>query len=85
MQNKNTYAILVLLFNAIGITSFLNGNKKKGIFTILSHCITLGIVGIINGIKGIILGIKIFKMTDEEFAAADKATLQDAIVLFYKD
>jgi hypothetical protein len=24
-------------------------------------------------------------MTDEEFEAADKATLTDAIVLFYKD
>lgn len=85
MDNKMTYGILVLLFNAIGITSFLKGNTKKGILTIVSHCITLGIIGLINGIKGIILGIKIIQMSDEEFAAADKATLEDAIVLFYKD
>lgn len=85
MQNRTTYAVLTLLFNSIGITSFLNGNKKKGIYTILSAVVTIGIFGIINGIKGILLAIKIFKMTDDEFAAADKATLEDAKVLFYKD
>ena len=85
MKDRTTYAILVLLFNQIGISSFINGNTKKGIFTILSGFITLGIVSIINAIKGIILAIKIFQMTDEEYAAADKATLEDTIVFFYKD
>ncbi|MBO7214892.1 MAG: hypothetical protein J6V66_05295 [Clostridia bacterium] len=84
-MSKATYAILVFLFNGYGITSFLNGNNKKGIYTIISAFITLGVVGIINGIKGILLALKIFKMTDEEYAAADKATLEDAIVLLYKD
>ena len=85
MDNKVTYGVLVLLFNALGITSFLKGNNKKGLFTILSHIITCGIVGLINAIKGIILGIKILQMSDEDFAAADKSTLEDTIVLFYKD
>ena len=85
MKDRTTYAILVLLFNQIGISSFINGNTKNGIFTILSGFITLGIVSIINAIKGIILAIKIFQMTDEEYAAADKATLEDAIVFFCKD
>ena len=84
-MNKSTYAILVFLLNGYGITSFLNGNTKKGLFTILSNFITCGVVGLINSIKGIILAIKIFKMTEEDYAAADKATLEDAIVLFYKD
>ena len=84
MDNRTTYAILVLFFNAIGITSFLKGNTQKGLFTILSHVITCGIVGFINAIKGIILAIKIFQMSDEEFAAADKDKLEDVIVLFYK-
>ena len=84
-MNKMTYGILVLLFNAIGITSFINGNNKKGLFTIISHLITFGIVGLINAIKGILLAIKILQMTDEEYEAADKAALQDVIVLFYKD
>lgn len=85
MDNRITYAVLTLLFNQLGVPSFLAGNSKKGLFTILSAIITFGIVGLINAIKGIILAIKIFKMTDEEFAAANKADLTDAIVFFYKD
>ncbi|MBO7187536.1 MAG: hypothetical protein J6V68_03980 [Clostridia bacterium] len=84
-MNKTTYAILTLLFNSYGVTSFLNGNTKKGVFTIISAIVTFGIVGMINAIKGIIAGIKIFQMTDEAFDAADKTTLSDAIVFFYKD
>ena len=84
MDNRVTYAVLTLFFNEIGIHSFLKGNVKKGIFTILSAIITCNIIGLINAIKGIILAIKIFQMTDEQFAA-EKDTLEDAIVLFYKD
>lgn len=84
-MNKTTYAVLTLLFNMYGVPSFIQGNTKKGIFTIISAVVTCNVVGVINAIKGIILGIKIFKMTDEEFEATDKATLTDAIVLFYKD
>ena len=84
MEDRTTYAILVLLFNAIGITSFLKGNAQKGLFTIISSIITCGIIGFINAIKGILLAIKIFQMTDEAFAAADKAAFDDTIVLFYK-
>ena len=84
MDNRTTYALLVLLFNSYGITSFLKGNTKKALFTILSAVITFGVVGFINSIKGILLAIKIFKMTDEEFASA-KDTLEDAIVLLYKE
>ena len=85
MDNKIVYAALVFLFNCYGITSFLQGNTKKGLFTILSHFITCGIVGFINAIKGILMAIKIFQLSDEEFAAADKASFEDTIVLFYKD
>ena len=81
-MNKTTYAILVILFNQIGITSFLNGNVKKGILTIVSGIITCEVVFIINFIKGILLGINILKMTDEEFAAADKASLESVIAFF---
>ena len=84
-MNKTLYGILVLLLNQYGITAFLNGNVKKGIFTILSAIITCGVVGIINFVKGIMMAINILKMTEEEFAAADKASFEDAIVFFYKD
>ncbi|MBO7341367.1 MAG: hypothetical protein J6U87_01665 [Clostridia bacterium] len=85
MDNKLVYAILVFLFNQYGVVSLLNGKTKKCIFTILSGIITFGIVSLINWIKGILVTIKILQMSDEEFAAADKAALEDTIVLFYKD
>ena len=85
LMNKTVYAILTLLFNSYGVPSFIAGNAKKGILTIVSACITFGIVGLINAIKGIIAAIKIFKMTEEEYNAADKASLSDAIAFFYKD
>ena len=81
-MSKTVYALLVLFLNSWGITSFLNGNIKKGIFTILSSWITCSVVGIINAIKGIILAISIFKMTDDEFAAADRASLESVIAFF---
>ena len=83
-MNKTTYGVLVLLLNGYGMASFLNGNTNKGIFTIVSSFITLGILGFVNVIKGILMGIKILQMTDEEFEASDKATFEDSIVLFYK-
>ena len=84
-MNKTTYGILVLLFGSYGAASFLNGKVKKGIFAIISAWITCGIVGVINAIKGIIMGINILKMSDEEFEAADKATFENGIVFFCKD
>ena len=85
MNDKLTYGLLTLLLNGYGAPFFLLGNSQKGIFTIVTSFITLGILGFVNAIKGLILGIKILQMSDEEFAATDKATLTDAIVLFYKD
>ena len=83
-MDKTTYGILVLLLGSYGAASFLNGNTQKGIFTIISGIITCGVVAFINAIKGIIMGIKILQMSDEEFKAADKASFEDAIVLLYK-
>ncbi|MCR5695122.1 MAG: hypothetical protein K6G89_09205 [Clostridia bacterium] len=52
---------------------------KEGILRIVLACVTFGVIGIINFVKGIILGIKILKMTDEEYAGTDKATLLNGI------
>ena len=84
-MNKIVFGIMTIIFNEYGVPSFMNKNIKKGILTIVSGIITLGVVAIINFIKGIINGIKILKMTDEEFAAADKAALVDAIAFFCKE
>lgn len=79
MDNKILFGVMSIIFNHLGVPSFLVGDKKRGIKTIIFGIITIGIIAIINLIKGIIAGVKILKMTDEEFAAADKASLIDAI------
>ncbi len=84
-MNKTTFGILTLLLNSYGLPSFLNGNIKKGVFTIVSGVITCGVVAVINAIKGIIMGIKILQMSDADFEAADKASFEDVIVFFCKD
>lgn len=84
-MNKTTFGILTLVLNSYGLPSFLNGNVKKGVFTIVSGVITCGVVAVINAIKGIIMGIKILQMSDADFEAADKASFEDAIVFFCKD
>ena len=41
---------------------------KKGVIRIILAIITFGVIGIINFVKGIILGVQVLKMTDEEYA-----------------
>jgi hypothetical protein len=54
------------------------GKIKAGILRIVLGIITCDVIMIINFIKGIILGIKILKMSDEEFAEK-KETLFNGI------
>lgn len=75
MDNKILYGIMTIIFNAIGVPCFMQGKVKAGILRIVLNFITFGVIGIINEILGIIQGIKILCMSDEEYAAADKATL----------
>ena len=77
-MNRTTFGILTLLLNSYGVPCFILGDAKTGIMRIVLAVVTCGIVGLINVIKGIILGIKILKMTDEEFEA-QKETLVDGI------
>ena len=78
MDNRDLFGVLTILFNNIGVPCFILGKAKAGILRIVLNFVTCGIVGIINFIKGILLGIKILKMTDEEYAA-QKDTLLDGI------
>ena len=77
MDNKVLYALMTLLFNGFGVPFFMQGKTKNGILKVVLAIIP--IVGqvscLVNGIMGIIMAIKIFQMSDEEYAAADKATL----------
>ena len=80
MDNRVLYGVLTILFNQIGVPCFLRGDVKKGIIRLVLAIIPIvgWVIAIINFVKGIILGIKILKMTDEEFAA-QKDTLDDGI------
>lgn len=72
MDNKIVFAIMTIIFNQIGVPNFLVGDKNTGIKKIIFGVISLGVIAIINAIQGIIQGIKILQMSDEDFAAADK-------------
>ena len=66
---------MTIIFNSIGVPCFMVGKTTAGVLRIVLSIITFGVIGVINEIFGIIQGIKILCMSDEEFAAADKATL----------
>lgn len=68
MDNRVLFGVLTILFNGYGIPCFLQGNAKAGIMRIVLNFVSCGIIGIINFIKGVILGIEILKMSDEEYA-----------------
>jgi hypothetical protein len=78
MNNRILFGILCICFNQIGVPCFLQGNTSKGIKRIVFGVITCGIISLINAIKGIILGINVLKMTDEEFEEK-KYTLDSGI------
>ena len=68
MDNKVLFGVMCIIFNAIGVPCFMQGRVKQGVWRIVLNCITFGIVGLINEIMGIILGIKVLCMSDEEYA-----------------
>lgn len=74
MDNRVLYGIMTLIFNAVGVPCFMQGKVKAGILRIVLGVVTCGIISLINEIMGIILGIKILTMSDEQFAE-QKATL----------
>ena len=74
MDNRIVYGILTLLLNSLGVPCFLQGKTKAGVLRIVLGVVTCGIVGVINQIMGIILGIQILCMSDAEFQEK-KATL----------
>ena len=75
MDNRVLYGIMTLIFNSIGVPCFMQGKTKTGVLRIILGIVTCGVISMINEIMGIVQGIKILCMSDEEYAAADKSTL----------
>ena len=69
MNNKKLFGIMCILFNEYGVPNFMQGQVSTGILKIVLGVVSCGVIAIINFIKGIILGISILKMTDEEYEA----------------
>ena len=67
MNNRVLFGVMCILFNSYGVPCFMQGNVKAGILRIVLGVVTCGILGLVNGIMGILLGIEVLKMTDEEF------------------
>ena len=68
MDNRILFGIMTIIFNSIGVPCFMAGKVKTGILRIVLGIVSCGIISIINEIMGIIQGIKILCMSDEEFA-----------------
>ena len=69
MDNKVLYGIMTLIFNAVGVPCFMRGDVKTGILRIVLCCVTFGVIGTIHEIMGIVMGIKILTMSNEEYQA----------------
>ena len=71
MDNKVLFGIMCILFNSIGVPCFMQGKTKTGILRIVLSIIPIAgqVIAAINGIMGIILGIKVLQMSEEDYAA----------------
>ncbi len=76
MDNRILYGIMTLIFNSYGVPCFMQGKVKAGVLRIVLGFVTFGIIGTINAIMGIILGIRILCMSDEQFAEQKETLLK---------
>ena len=79
MENKLVFGILTIALNGVGVPCFMQGQIKAGVLRIILAAVTFCVIGIINTVKGILLGIQILKMTDEEYEAARKEYITSGI------
>lgn len=78
MDNRVLFGVMCIIFNSIGVPCFMQKQIKTGILRIVLGVVTCGVIEIINFVKGIILGVQVLKMTDEEYAEK-KGTLSSGI------
>ena len=78
MGNKFLFAVIMAFTNHLGIPAFMQGRKKTGLVRLALTFVTFGICGFINGILGLLLGIRILRMSSDEFED-EKYTLDTGI------
>ena len=69
MDNRILFGIMCIIFNAVGVPCFMQGHIGRGVKRIILGIVSCGVIAIINEIKGIILGIRILEMSNEEYQA----------------
>lgn len=78
MDNRVLFGIMCIIFNSYGVPCFMQGHVKTGILRIVLGIVTCGVIGVINVIQGIILGVQVLQMSDEEYAEK-KGTLSRGV------
>lgn len=78
MDNRVLFGVMCIIFNSLGVPCFMQGRIKAGILRIVLGIVTCGVIEIINFVKGIILGVQVLKMSDEEYQEK-KMTLASGI------
>ena len=66
-SDRVAFAIMCMISNAIGVPCFMRGRVLFGILRIVLMCATFGIFGLVNTIAGIKWGIRILRMSEEEY------------------
>ena len=67
MDNRILFGIMCIIFNDVGVPCFMQKRVKTGILRIVLSIVTFGVIGIINFVKGIILGVQVLCMSDQEY------------------
>lgn len=67
MENKILFGIMTIIFNSVGVPDFMQGNVGKGIGKIALSVFTCSVGAIVLEIMGIIRGIAILRMSDEDY------------------
>ena len=68
MDNRILFGIMTIIFNSVGVPCFMAGKTKAGILRIVLGIVSCGVIATNNEIVGIVQGIKMLCMSDEEFA-----------------
>lgn len=67
MDNRVLFGVMCIIFNQIGVPCFMQKRIKEGVLRIVLGVVTFGVISVINFVYGIILGIEVLQMSDEEF------------------
>lgn len=67
MENKTLFAVLCILLNPIGVPCFLQGKTKTAIVQLATFLLFGWVFAPINFVLGVLMGIEIFQMSDEEY------------------